>query len=117
MFSKKNMIFIMLILILFTLSAVSAADNSTTDVVGLEEADDEPISIEKTQIIEKTENDDVLKDGNNSFSDLEKLIDDAKSGSTIVLDRDYINDDYDEDETPMRKRRGARGSRRYSRMK
>lgn len=103
MFSKKNMIFIMLILILFTLSAVSAADNSTTDVVGLEEADDEPISIEKTQIIEKTENDDVLKDGNNSFSDLEKLIDDAKSGSTIVLDRDYINDDYDDDGIKIKK--------------
>ena len=103
MFSKKNMIFIMLILILFTLSAVSAADNSTTDVVGLEDADDEPISIEKTQIIEKTENDDVLKDGNNSFSDLEKLIDDAKSGSTIVLDRDYINDDYDDDGIKIKK--------------
>ena len=93
----------MLILILFTLSAASAADNSTTDVVGLEEADDEPISIEKTQIIEKTENDDVLKDGNNSFSDLEKLIDDAKSGSTIVLDRDYINDDYDDDGIKIKK--------------
>ena len=41
MFSKKNMIFIMLILILFTLSAVSAADNATTDVVGLEDVNDE----------------------------------------------------------------------------
>ena len=88
MFSKKNMIFIMLILILFTLSAASAADNSTTDVVGLEEADDEPISIEKTQIIEKTENDDVLKDGNNSFSDLEKLIESGKYKKSTTFDDD-----------------------------
>ncbi len=94
MFNKKNMIFVMFILILFTLSAVSAADNATTDVVGLEDVNDEVISVEKIQVIEKTENDDVLKEGNNSFGDLEKLIDSAESGSTIVLDRDYINDGY-----------------------
>ena len=71
------MIFIMLILILFTLSATSAADNSTTDVVGLEEADDEPISIEKTQTIGETENNTASEDKHNSFGDLENLIDDA----------------------------------------
>ena len=103
MFSKKNMIFIMLILILFTLSAVSAADNATTDIVGLEDANDKEISVEKTQVIEKTENYDVLKEGNNSFGDLAKLIDSAESGSTIVLDRDYINDDYDEDGIKIKK--------------
>ena len=103
MFSKKNMIFIMLILILFTLSAVSATDNATTDVVGLEDANDKEISVEKTQVIEKTENYDVLKEGNNSFGDLAKLIDSAESGSTIVLDRDYINDDYDDDGIKIKK--------------
>ena len=62
MFSKKNMIFIMLILILFTLSAVSAADNATTDVVGLEDANDKEISVEKTQTIGETENNTASED-------------------------------------------------------
>ena len=98
MFSKKNMIFIMLILILFTLSAVSAADNATTDVVGLEDVNDDVISVEKTQTIGETENNTASEDKHNSFGDLENLIDDAKSGSTIILDRDYVNDDdYDSD--------------------
>ncbi len=83
----------MLILILFTLSAVSAADNSTTDVVGLEDVNDDVISVEKTQTIGETENNTASKDKHNSFGDLENLIDDAKSGSTIILDRDYVNDD------------------------
>ncbi|MBQ4209261.1 hypothetical protein II654_02435 [bacterium] len=40
----------------------------------------------------------MLKEGNNSFGDLANLIDSAESGSTIVLDKDYINDDdYDND--------------------
>ena len=98
MFDKKTLIFLMLLLSIISLSTVSAADNITDDAVGLEEVDDEPISVEETQIIQKTENDDVLNEGNNSFGDLANLIDSAESGSTIVLDRDYINDDdYDND--------------------
>ena len=93
----------MLILILFTLSAVSAADNATTDVVGLEDANDNEISVEKIQTYGETENNATPEDKHNSFGDLEKLIDDAKSGSTIVLDRDYINDDYDDDGIKIKK--------------
>ena len=74
MFSKKNMIFIMIILILFTLSAVSAADNATTDVVGLEDVDDKQISIEETQILADDDDEEVIPDG--TFDDLRKDIDD-----------------------------------------
>ena len=104
MFDRKTLIFLMLLLSIISLSTVSAADNITEDAVGLEEVDDDPISVEETQVIEKTENDDVLKEGNNSFGNLANLIDSAESGSTIVLDRDYINDDdYDIDGIEIKK--------------
>ena len=104
MFDRKTLIFLMLLLSIISLSTVSAADNITEDAVGLEEVDVDPISVEETQVIEKTENDDVLKEGNNSFGNLANLIDSAESGSTIVLDRDYINDDdYDIDGIEIKK--------------
>ena len=96
MSGKKTLILLVLLLSIISLTTVSATDNITQDVVGLEEVDDEPINVEKTQLIEKTENDDVLKEGNNSFGDLEKLINSAEPGSTIVLDRDYINNGYED---------------------
>ena len=83
MFSKKNMIFIMLILILFTLSTVSAADNATTDVVGLEDVNDEAISIEETQIL-ADDDDEVIPNG--TFDDLRNDIDDDDD---IDFERNY----------------------------
>jgi len=92
--NKKIMVLTVIIVSLFALSAVSAADNATTDVVGLEDVNNEVISVEKTQTIGETENDTAPEDKHNSFGDLEKLIDSAEPGSTIILDRDYINDGY-----------------------
>ena len=98
MFNKKTFIFLILLLSIISLSTVSAADNITSDAVGMEEVDDKLVCVEETRTSVEAENDGVLKEGNNSFGDLANLIDSAESGSTIVLDRDYINvDDYDID--------------------
>ena len=95
MFNKKILIFLILLLSIICLSTVSAADNITEDTISLEEVNTESISVEQIEKIGETENDDVLKEGNNSFGDLANLINDAPSGSTITLDRDYVNnDDY-----------------------
>lgn len=48
MFNKKIFIFLILLLSIIGLSTVSAADNITQDVVGIEEVDDETISVEET---------------------------------------------------------------------
>lgn len=86
---NKILIFLILLLSIICLSTVSAADNITGDDVVVEKANIESISVEKM------ENDDVLKEGGNSFGDLANLINNAPSGSTITLDRDYVNnDDY-----------------------
>ena len=67
MFNKKTLILLMLLLSIIGLSTVSAADNIAGDAVGIEEVNDELISVKETQVIEKTENNDVLKEGNNLF--------------------------------------------------
>ena len=67
MFNKKTLILLMLLLSIICLSTVSAADNIAGDAVGIEEVNDELISVKETQVIEKTENNDVLKEGNNLF--------------------------------------------------
>ncbi len=74
MFSKNNMIFVMFILILFTLSAVSAADNTSTDVVGLQEVDNEPMSVDKTQVLADDDENEVIPNG--TFNNLRDDIDD-----------------------------------------
>ena len=96
MFSKKILILLIFLLSMICISTVSAADNITDDVVGLEKVNDDSISVENTLTIGKMENGTVLKDGGNSFGDLENLIKNAVSGSTIYLDKNYYADEnYD----------------------
>ncbi|WP_405309616.1 hypothetical protein [Methanobrevibacter sp.] len=99
MINKKFIMLAILIVCLLTVSAVSAADNATEDIIGTDDTkdvvsskDDEVMSAGETQILEK-ENADVLSSNGTSFGDLANLINNAEKGSTITLDRDYINDD------------------------
>lgn len=51
-------------------------------------------------------------------TEVKEMLEDCLEDAEEYDDDDaQYRDDYDEDETPMRKRRGTRGSRRYSRMK
>ena len=69
---------------LLAVSAVSAADNTTSDVV----------SVENNQVIEQTENEKTISttdDG--TFTALQNKINNAAEGSTITLENDYIYDE------------------------
>ena len=79
---------------LLAISAVSAADNATSDVVSVEKTTDEVVSVEENQVIEQEDNDDAIgaKD-DGTFTALQNKINNAPKGSTIVLENDYIYDE------------------------
>ena len=64
-------------------SAVSAADNATSDAVSVEKTTDEVVSVEENQV--------SLKENTNSgtFDDLQTEINNAPAGSVLNLTRDY----------------------------
>ena len=69
--NKKLLFLICLILFIFTVSSVSAADD-----------------------LNQTIDEDVFIVGEGTFSELQEIISNAQSGSTVNLDKDYV---YDED--------------------
>ena len=82
MFKKKFIIMAILVSFL-AISAVSASDLNTTDNDGI--IVDDTLSVSQN---------DVVDVGNiKTFTDLQKNINDASQGSTIVLDADYNYDD------------------------
>lgn len=95
MFNKKIIFILTIILVLlFAVSAVSAADNTTSDVVSVDETTEDVISIEENQVIEQTDNDDVIGVNDaGTFTALQKKINSASEGSTITLENDYNYDD------------------------
>ena len=77
---------------LLSVSFATAADDISNDTV----------SFSDNSLNE--DNNEILKSGEGSFGDLEDIIDDADSGSTLVLDKDYGNtDDYDYEGIKVRK--------------
>ena len=81
---KKIMLLAIFLVSLLAVSAVSAADNATSDVV----------SVEEDQAIEQIDNDELISttdDG--TFTALQNKINNAASGSTITLENDYDYDD------------------------
>ena len=80
---KKIMILSILFVTLLTVSAVSAADNTTSDIVGIEETTDEVVSIE---------NDEEILEENNvgTFTDLAEEI--ANAQDELNLTRNYTYD-------------------------
>ena len=84
MLNKKIMILVIFLVSLLAVSAVSAADNVTSDVV----------SVEEDQVIEQTEIEEIISTTDNgTFTALQKKIDNAEAGSTIILENDYLYDD------------------------
>ena len=75
------------LLSLLAISAVSAADNDTSDVTRLDD-----ICIEEIPIIEQADCDLIGVD-NGSFTALQNKIKNASSGSTINLENDYAYDE------------------------
>ena len=95
MISKKFIILSIFLLSLLTLSVVSASDNATNDVIGLEESNDS-ISVEETQAIQQNDNNEVLSSNEGTFDDLQTIIDEADENSTILLENNYkYNDGFD----------------------
>ena len=84
MINKKFMILAIFLVGLLAVSAVSAADNATEDIAGVEKTADEVISVNENQTISE---DDVLGDSPGTFTDLANEI--AKAGSTLNLNRNY----------------------------
>ena len=91
---KKIMMLAILLVALLTVSAVNAADNTTSDIVSMEDTNDEFLTVEDNHIIEQSENEGTLgaKD-DGTFTALQKKIDDADEYSTITLENDYYNTD------------------------
>ena len=84
--NKKLMILAIFIVSLLAVSAVSAADNATEDIAGVEKTADEVVSVNENQTILNAK--DV-----GTFTELQKMIDNAPDGSTVTLKKDY---QYDE---------------------
>ena len=95
---KREIIAIMLIIcMLFTISAISAAD-SGNDTIGV--ANDTVEATTQDYSLESNDNVEILKDSNdNTLHDLQLNIDHASDGSTVVLDRDYEYDMMNDEET------------------
>ena len=89
--NKKLMILTIVLVSLLAVSAVSAADNTTSDVASVEKTD-EVISVDKAkEVISVKENQVILSENNNvgTFDDLQTEINNAPEGSVLNLTRDY----------------------------
>jgi hypothetical protein len=82
---KKRYLFILILVCLFTISAVSAADNTTNDIASIDETTDEFTNVEDNLVI--------LKEKNNieTFTDLNAKINN-NTKSNIYLNNDYYYD-------------------------
>ena len=91
MLNKKILILTVILVSLLAVSAVSAADNTTSDVASVEKTD-EVISVDKAkEVISVKENQVILSENNNvgTFDDLQNEINNAPAGSVLNLTRDY----------------------------
>ena len=98
MFNRKNLLILLLFIIAVgTVSSVSAADVNNETVIDSTDGNVELTDDLNDNNLASVENDDetvdnVLKLNEKSFYDLQNLIDNAKSGSTISLTSDYYCD-------------------------
>ena len=98
----KRYLFIIIIVCLFSISAVSAEEISneanvmenTISAVSAEEISNEANVMENSHdsdsIAESVDGNNLLTEDTGSFSELQTLINNASSGDTIVLDKDYV---------------------------
>ena len=86
---KKCLVLFSLIIILLSISNVSASDNDT-----LLSEDNDQILEESDDYVISSSQEDILEDSNKgTFTDLQRIIIRAREGSTIDLDKDYVYDD------------------------
>ena len=93
MLNKKLMMLAIFLVSLLAVSAVSAAENATEDIIA-DVASEDVVSVENNnQTIEQTENEEISTADDGTFTALQNKINNAESGSTITLENDYIYDD------------------------
>ena len=86
---KKILLITLLLLAVFTISAVSAADNLTDEEI-LQDTPSEELELSDDDIISSSGN--ILTD-DGTFTALQNKIYNAAPGSTIVLENDYTYDE------------------------
>lgn len=87
LFNRKFMLIAVFLVGLLAMSAVSASDeNITDDVISEEMAIDEELEITQGDTVS-------ANDAEGTFTDLQNMIDNAESGSTITLEKDYSYDE------------------------
>jgi len=99
---KKIMIILVLTIFLFGVASVCASDMNDTIVSGEKSKtielsqvdDDEKMSVEENELIERAENDEIINEGNNgTFAELQANVTSATSGSTLTLTKNYEYED------------------------
>ena len=90
MLNKKLMILTIILVSLLAVSTVSAADNTTSDVVGVEETTDDAVSVDGAEVVSAEDNQAIGNVGDvGTFDELSGLIGNASQGSVLELDKDY----------------------------
>ena len=92
---KRIMLITLLLLAIFTIGAISAADNMTDEGVLEENTSDElELNDNANEYIVSSEQDEIIgATDDRTFTALQKKINDAPDGSTITLENDYVYDD------------------------
>lgn len=101
MFNKKLTIIFIILIVIFTLSSVSASDDLSETSVSVNELDEETITLDSTIKSEESnglsdsiDNDDMLSENENSqqgsFEDLASELEGHSDGDTIKLEKDYL---------------------------
>ena len=92
MLNKKLMILIIIFVSLLTVSAVSAADNVTDDVVSVEETTTGALGVgEAKEVVSVEDNQVILENTSNvgTFDELSSLIENTTEETTLELNKDY----------------------------
>lgn len=81
-FKKTMVIFTLMLSILFAMSYVAASDVNDTCMANVED-----------DVIEQTFEDSLVAKSQGTFSELQKMIDNASAGDTITLEKNYVYDE------------------------
>ena len=87
---KKIMILTIILAFLLVVSAVSATENVTDDIVSADDTDNQIINVEENQALEQQYNEvSVANHDNGTFAALQKRIDDAGENTVVTLENSY----------------------------
>ena len=91
-FKKRLLVFCLILCVLFSISSVYASD--IDDAVIASDISDEAITIEDTndELIAPSDEEETVGASAGTFSELQDIINQSASGSTISLDKDYAYD-------------------------